>query len=176
MTAAKKHRMLRPKCYCDACCGMRLEWGERAEVLRLRNARADELAKKYGPNVVTKDQRRRARNPEKYRAKRQRWYHELGGRERIREWNSSNRPQRLEVNRAYRDRNKEYLRLASRRDWERKASIPAPRAFTPWTLAEEAVAMRDDLTTVEKCYILGRSYSSISARRKEIRTRLEMAS
>jgi hypothetical protein len=65
----------------------------------------------------------------------------------------------------YRQRNRDYL-AGQQRKWRRKMQgIPAPRSGIRWTPEDDAVVTRDDITLVEMCFILGRSYDSVSARR-----------
>jgi hypothetical protein len=92
--------------------------------------------------------------------------------------------------RAYRERNPEKLRKQSRehywanreqilaRDRERfrkwrelLKTIPVPRNGELWTPAEESIVMRDDITLIEICYLLGRSYGAVTGRRLELRRR-----
>lgn len=69
---------------------------------------------------------------------------------------------------SYDERNREYRRAMARRRRLRLKDIPAPRNGDPWTEADDAVAMRDDIYLVEMCYLLGRSYAAVAGRRKKL--------
>ena len=90
----------------------------------------------------------------------------------------ANRERYLELKRAYQERNREALKarqrarrdapntLARRREMKaRHALIPVTRRGR-WTAAEEAVVLRDDITLLEMACILGRSYDTVSVKRR----------
>ena len=53
---------------------------------------------------------------------------------------------------------------------EKLKRIPGPRNGDPWTAAEDAIVSGDDdVTTVELCFMLGRSYEAVKARRTKLR-------
>lgn len=63
------------------------------------------------------------------------------------------------------ERNRDYVRRQAVKQRQRYDEIPGPRDGSQWTPAETAIAMRDDLTLTEMCYMLGRSYNSVSNHR-----------
>lgn len=66
-------------------------------------------------------------------------------------------------------RNRDYVLNRGRDRNKRLSAIPGPRNYNPWTPDEDVIVMRDDLSTVEKAFILGRSYYSVSGRRGRLR-------
>ncbi len=69
----------------------------------------------------------------------------------------------------YQQRNSDYLKRRRARNYLSRKKIPTPRKYARWTLAEDVIVMRDDITVLEICYMLGRSYAAISSRRKQLR-------
>jgi hypothetical protein len=116
--------------------------------------------------IKGKENRERHRGYERAYAERNRDKRNEYGRSRYRE----NREHVLERCRAYRDANRDY-RARQLADKMKKlaVAIPAPRSNEKWTPAEDAIAARSDLTIVECCYMLGRSYSSVHTRRSRMR-------
>lgn len=50
-------------------------------------------------------------------------------------------------------------------------AIPAPCSGMRWTPEDNVTVMRNDISTIEKAYLLGRSYGAINARRALLRQR-----
>jgi hypothetical protein len=50
-----------------------------------------------------------------------------------------------------------------------RQAIPAPHNGERWTSAEDAILAREDITTTDKCHLLGRSYGAVCARRQTLR-------
>lgn len=94
--------------------------------------------------------------------------------ERDREYNRNRRSEESkerhrEARRAYRERNREYLRQHGAEYRKRMYSdIPRPHNG-PWTATEDAIVSRQDITLIEMCYMLGRSYGSVQSRRGALR-------
>lgn len=65
----------------------------------------------------------------------------------------------------WRERNLDYVRRQARKAKEKRKEIPGPRNGEPWTPAENAIALRDDLTITEMCYMLERGYIAVCAHR-----------
>lgn len=76
---------------------------------------------------------------------------------------------------AYRERNAGYHKARQQLARQRVSDIPGPRNGEPWTLAEMAIIARTDLTVIEQCYMLGRSYGSVSSRRQKLRDQPALA-
>jgi hypothetical protein len=69
----------------------------------------------------------------------------------------------------FRERNRAYFQRQQRQQALRRKEIPSPRNGLPYTAAEDAIVMRDDISIKEICYLLGRSYSSVVVRRSLLR-------
>lgn len=65
-----------------------------------------------------------------------------------------------------RRRTREYISARDARYVARLKQIPGPRNGTRWTPAEDSILNREDLTVVEQCFMLGRSYSAVLKRRQ----------
>jgi hypothetical protein len=92
-----------------------------------------------------------------------------------REYDERHREYINEQRREYRERHREYFNWQVRRHREKMKGIPSPRNGTRWTRAEDAIVMRDDLSLTEMCYMLGRSYDSVSYRRQFLKYRKRAA-
>jgi hypothetical protein len=86
-------------------------------------------------------------------------------RRRDRERNPEMRLRDNERNHVYRQRNREYCAKQRARRMQKFEDIPAPRNGEKWSSAENAIVLRDDITIIEMCYMLGRSYMSVSGHR-----------
>jgi hypothetical protein len=114
-----------------------------------------------------RDRRRYWQNPEKFRERKR------GGRpRRIRPDGQEGRRIR---DHEYHERNRAYRLRRSHRYYANRAEIPTPRGGRPWTAADDAVVLDDELFLTEMCYLLGRSYSAVNNRRVLLRRRREEA-
>jgi hypothetical protein len=84
-----------------------------------------------------------------------------------------NRDRIADYHRDYRERNRDYMARRQQRTCLRRKAIPAPRNETRWTPAEDAIATRNDISITEMCYMVGRSYGAVSARRQKLRRKQE---
>jgi hypothetical protein len=89
--------------------------------------------------------------------------------ERRRDWHDANREHVAEYHRDWYDRNRYSHSVKNARRRAKRARIPGPRNGLPWTLAEDATVLRDDITIVEMCYLTGHSYGSVTGRRRRLR-------
>jgi hypothetical protein len=62
-------------------------------------------------------------------------------------------------------RNRSYVARRKRANYIRRQTILGPRNGQPWTAAEDAIVLRNDISKVEMCYILGRSHGAVTGRR-----------
>lgn len=76
------------------------------------------------------------------------------------------REERNQAKREWHQRNKEYARHYAVRQRAKILDIPAPRNNTRWTEQEDAIVMREDLSSIELAYMLGRSVEAIRQRRR----------
>ena len=72
-----------------------------------------------------------------------------------REWYQRNKPWAVQQNWKYKQR------LAE--------AIPAPRNRLPWEAWEEAIVVRDDLSFVQMCALVGRSFYAVHTRRYQLK-------
>lgn len=68
----------------------------------------------------------------------------------------------------YQARHRDYRRRQAIAYREDLKQIPCPKAGFGWTPDEDIIVMREDITLKEMCYILNRSYKSISQRRHKL--------
>lgn len=75
----------------------------------------------------------------------------------------------LAQHREYHNRNRECRNATERRRKNKmQTRIPSPRNGSRWTAAEDAIILRDDLSLIARCFMLGRSYAAVQARRYAI--------
>lgn len=58
-----------------------------------------------------------------------------------------------------------------RRRFDAKHSVAPANVIGPWSAAEDAIILRDDLSRLEKAYMLGRSYNQVRGRIRHLRLR-----
>lgn len=120
--------------------------------------------------------RLRERDREDYhlnRKGRQREYREANA-EKIseygRDYYERNRKHLLDLERERRGHLKDYLKRRAAVNYQRLVEeIPAPRGGEPWSATEDSIALRDDVSLIEICYMLGRSYGAVRSRRVRLR-------
>ena len=139
---------VRHKCRCDICYSANSEY---------KRERYDaKKAKEYY-----------LRNREAARKRWQRYYQE--NREQIRRTSRDAYWRDLEVarqrGREHAARNPEVKRRAQKK----KHAIPVTHDG-PWTPAEDAIVLRDDISIFEMCFMLGRSYGSVQGHRSALKT------
>jgi hypothetical protein len=89
--------------------------------------------------------------------------------EQQRDYYSYNRDAILEQRRAYQDENREYVIRQVKKARQRLKSIPGPHNGSRWTPTDDAIVCQGDITLVQMCYLLGRSYQAVSLRRTTLR-------
>lgn len=68
-----------------------------------------------------------------------------------------------------RNRHPGYVRLKRQQESDRmRAMMPNPRRGA-WTAPEDAIVLRDDISTIEKMFMLSRSYTAVMNRRSALR-------
>lgn len=88
----------------------------------------------------------------------------------VREYQEVNREAIAAKTHDYYAANRDYLaRQQAQRRQKLLREIEAPRQGQPWTATEDAIAARPDLLVIEVCYMLGRSYQAVGARRRHLK-------
>lgn len=95
-----------------------------------------------------------------YRAKNRAAYRRRGP------MSQGDREHALELQREYRERNREAITV--RRAQRKAERSPAPRNGSRWTALEDATIRRDDLSVADQASMLGRSYAAVTYRRRQL--------
>ncbi|AER47604.1 endonuclease [Mycobacterium phage DS6A] len=88
---------------------------------------------------------------------------------RARDSYERHRDAKAAANWAWRQRNAAHVAAIKAKRRKALATLPAPRRGDPWAPAEDAIASRADLTTIDAAAMLGRSVEGVKARRRQLR-------
>lgn len=112
----------------------------------------------------------RNENPAEARARQRRQYERdpESARERSRKDYWQNRDARLASRKTWRERNSKYLSFAGR-NYRTRLTGSKEEPGRLYTKKEDAILLRNDISLTEAAHILGRSYASVSSRRRTLR-------
>lgn len=153
------------KCWCDDCSAKR-----RASDSAYYQRNKDEIR--------AKQRESRRRNPEKIqeqqrKSRRRQQLESQEYRERRRRENQkfsdSRRDYLRDKGKGYYQRNKEYIRRQARAYQDRLKALPSDRKGEAWSPAEDVIAARTDITNIEKCFMLRRSYAAVATRTTQLK-------
>jgi hypothetical protein len=110
-------------------------------------------------------------NPETVRERNLRnyWSDPEKHRETARTYWQQHREEICEKNRNSRQMHPEYYKLKRNAQRSKRKEVPASRSGQPWTSAEDLIVLNPELTLIEVCYMLSRTYDAVSTRRRNLK-------